>query len=844
MTVQSECTPIPANTGLNNFFTIRDRTGEQGFQFYAHDSEHMLRDVNEDRIGPFNHSNFDQAIYFNPQTLHQKLMANEEYRMAFADNVQEHFFNGGTLSAESQIEKMYELAAEIDMAVYAESARWGDAKVTNPRLRQTWLDRLASLRDNYFEQRQQVVIQQFRDAIIQNRDSNGNYTIEEDAPLFPWLDAPEYLLENNQQSGGQFNVGDELQLSAADGVIWYTLDGSDPRLVGGGLNPNAVMYDGSTTDSTVLAAGSSWKYHDLGSDLGTAWRTEAYSDNSWASGNAQLGYGDGDEATTVSYGGDEDNKHVTTYFRQTFNVDAGNYQSVTLKMRRDDGAVVYLNGTEVARDNLPGGTIEYDTFANPYASDDGNTWFEYTIDPALLNDGSNVLAVEVHQVSRTSSDISFDAELIVSSVTGDPLVLNDLTNIKSRALASDGTWSALHSAVYFPEAASQSNIRISEINYHPFDPSAAEIAAGYDDADDFEFVELVNAHPTGTVDLEGMQLLNGLNYTFPSVLLGPGERIVVVEDSSGFTFRYGSSVTPTGEWTGGLSNSGETLELVDNGGLEVMSVSWSDDGLWTVAADGDGASLVLDGEATSSSRLGKHYSWRASVEYGGTPGAASASVSGVVINEVMAHTDASNVDAIELLNATASDVDISGWYLSDSGAEPFKYQVASGTILAAGQFIVFDESDFNPTPGSPSPNDFGLSSLGDQVYLTRNVGGQPAYEDVVDFGATFNGESLARVPDGSGRFLPGSESTLGSENVSPRVGPLFVSEVNYHPEDPSAASVAIDPTIGVKDLEFIEIKNPTIQTIDLSDWRLRGDLDFNFTDRNDFGRRDDCCADL
>jgi len=79
----------PANTGLNNFFTIRDRTGETGFQFYMHDSEHTLRSVTEDRIGPFNHSNFDNANYFNPQTLHQKLMANEEYRIAFADNVQE-----------------------------------------------------------------------------------------------------------------------------------------------------------------------------------------------------------------------------------------------------------------------------------------------------------------------------------------------------------------------------------------------------------------------------------------------------------------------------------------------------------------------------------------------------------------------------------------------------------------------------------------------------------------------------------------------------------------------------------------------------------------------------------
>ena len=71
------------------------------------------------------------------------------------------------------------------------------------------------------------------------------------------------------------------------------------------------------------------------------------------------------------------------------------------------------------------------------------------------------------------------------------------------------------------------------------------------------------------------------------------------------------------------------------------------------------------------------------------------------------------------------------------------------------------------------------------MYLTRNVGGVPAFENVVEFGATFNGESLSLASDGSGRFLPSGAQTLGSENAAPRVGPLIISEVNYHPDDPS-----------------------------------------------------------
>ncbi len=814
----------PANTGLNNFFTMRDRTGDQGFQFFAHDSEHMLRDVNEDRMGPFNHSNFDQARYFNPHTLHQKLMANEEYRIEFADNVQQHFFNGGTLSAQAQIDKMYELAAEIDTAVYAESARWGDAKVSTPRLRSTWLNRLASLRDNYFHQREAVVLQQFRDAFIQNRDGLGNYTINEDAPLFPWLDAPQYFVDGNEQSGGQFDVGDELQISASDGIIYYTLDGSDPRLLGGGISPDATIFDGTTTDTTVLSAGSVWNYHDQGSNLGSAWRESSYNDSSWSSGNAELGYGDGNEATVVSFGGDANNKHVTTYFRKTVNVAAGDYLTATLQLRRDDGVVVFLNGVEIARDNLPGGTINYDTFASTFASDDGNDWQEFSFDPSLLIAGDNTLAVEIHQISATSSDISFDAELVVSTATGDPIALSDLTLVNARSLAGDGTWSALHSATYFLEAASQSNIRISEINYNPHDPSATEIAAGYNDADDFEFLELANSHPSGTVNLIGMQFASGLTYTFGDVLLGPGERVVVVEDTGAFAERYGTSITPVGEWTGGLSNGGETISLLESDGSEVMSVSWSDSGLWTVAADGEGASLVLDSVTTNSAKLGKHYSWRTSVEYGGTPGAVSASASGVIINEVMAHTDAPMSDSIELFNPTGSDINISGWFLSDSGANPFKYMIPGSTILAAGQYLVFDESDFNPNPTNPGANDFALSSLGDEVYLTRNISGVPAFEDVVEFAATYYGQSVGRLPDGSGRLAHVDSATLGQSNRIHGLSDLIISEVHYNPLPPTGNPVGV----GDNDIEFVEIYNRTDQPIDLSQWRLRGDVDFNF----------------
>src|SRR6185369_4723161 len=121
---------------------------------------------------------------------------------------------------------------------------------------------------------------------------------------------------------------------------------------------------GGGQTSALIAAGATWKYLDNGSNQGSAWRGVAFSDTGWKSGNAQLGYGDGDEATKVSFGPNNSNKFVTTYFRKSFSVaDASKVTALSLKLLRDDGAVVYVNGTEVYRSNMPGGTISYTTLA-------------------------------------------------------------------------------------------------------------------------------------------------------------------------------------------------------------------------------------------------------------------------------------------------------------------------------------------------------------------------------------------------------------------------------------------------------------------------------------------------
>jgi len=181
------------------------------------------------------------------------------------------------------------------------------------------------------------------------------------------------------------------------------------------------------TGEVFVRSGSLWKYLDDGSDQGTLWRSEDFDDSLWPSGHARLGYGGNGETTLIGFGPDPANKYVTTYFRRSFDVeDISTVTALTLRLLRDDGAVVYLNGTEIARSNMPGNPgqdeVNYRTFSTTWASDaNETTFFTFPVDPGLLRSGRNVLAAEVHQANLTSSDLSFDLELVAQKgVTLDP----------------------------------------------------------------------------------------------------------------------------------------------------------------------------------------------------------------------------------------------------------------------------------------------------------------------------------------------------------------------------------------------------------------------------------------
>lgn len=190
------------------------------------------------------------------------------------------------------------------------------------------------------------------------------------------------------------------------------------------------------TNDTLIQTGSLWSYLDNGTDQGNAWQAIGFDDSGWSSGYAKLGYGDSDNTTTLSYGPDANNKYITYYFRHTFIIDSlGENDLFYGSVLYDDGAVIYVNGEEVNREGMPSGNINYLTLGTGDVGGAMETTFTtFTIQSDVFVEGTNVVAVEIHQGEPNSSDIGFDFRLVkinsehALSVT--PLIPNNWMNYR------------------------------------------------------------------------------------------------------------------------------------------------------------------------------------------------------------------------------------------------------------------------------------------------------------------------------------------------------------------------------------------------------------------------------
>ena len=183
-------------------------------------------------------------------------------------------------------------------------------------------------------------------------------------------------------------------------------------LLGFSNNESKLNYENTTTvpPTVLIEKGSSWKFLDNGSDQGTTWKDNSFDNSAWASNISPFGYGDPCK-TTVSFGPSSTNKYTTTYFSKDITITDVNALTNELEfgIRRDDGFVLYVNGVEVTRNNMPNGTIAYNTFASSaIGSADEKRFQTFFIAKSYFTTGANRISVEIHQSDLTSSDLGFD----------------------------------------------------------------------------------------------------------------------------------------------------------------------------------------------------------------------------------------------------------------------------------------------------------------------------------------------------------------------------------------------------------------------------------------------------
>ena len=377
----------------------------------------------------------------------------------------------------------------------------------------------------------------------------------------------------------------------------------------------------------------------------------------------------------------------------------------------------------------------------------------------------------------------------------EPVVMNAPTQVKARVL-NGSEWSALMDATFYPRQ-DLSKLALTEIMYNP-------PARGTNSGDEFEFVELKNTG-TNELDLSGL-IFQGLGFTFTNrTKLAPGAFFVLARNAASFTSKY-PGVPVNGVFPGRLDNGGETLRLMHPVGTTVFSVSYDDEAPWPVAADNHDFSIVQSG-ATQAPDRGSN--WRASALPGGSPGADDPipDFPRVLINEVLSASVPPLVDEVELFNASTQNADVSGWCLTDDLDQPNRFRIPDGTQIPAGGYLTFTETQLG----------FGLNSHGEQIYLlsANTNGALTGYSHGFAFGPAANNVSFGRYVNSVGdeQFPAQIDRSFHSANSGPRVGPIVINEIHYHPAPGSD--------------EFIELLNISSTNVPLSDadgvpWGISG----------------------
>lgn len=789
----------------NNWAAAAERSDEGKWRFFIWDAEgamfsDRLYTVYFDRLNTQDNAN---------GWLYRSLKSNKGFRQLFADRIYKHFYNDGALTENNIRKRFFELRNQL----------LGLISNMDTYVLDTWVP----LRFDIFM----------------------NACLQEDVFTFV---GPKFNINGVYQHGGVISRGDRLGIvdSGNPGIIYYTIDGEDPR------QPETQPPDAGTT----LVKENATKKVLVPTGPVDNWAgAMPFDDSGWATCSGDPGgvgydiYDDYNYLFSLNVRDQMSGVNSSCYIRVpfTFYGNAGEFESLTLSVRYDDGFVAYINGIEVERRNYSRATT-WNSAADAGNSDGAAVNLEaFNISDHLdtLRVGQNILAIHGLNLSAGNSDFLISAELTASKGGGEggtvspsaiqyagQVTLNNSTEVKAR-IKNGNEWSALCEAAYAVDAVAE-NLRITEMMYHPGDVNEPS------DPNE-EYIELTNTG-SETINLNLVRFTRGIDFTFPAVDLVPGGRVVVVEERAAFEGRYGTGVDIAGEYSGKLDNGGERIRLEDAVGRSILDFKYKDG--WRGITDGAGYSLtMIDSSDPNNSNWGKKDSWRASAYAGGSPGLDDGGIvpnpGAVVINEVLAHSHAAAPDWIELYNTTNEQIDIGGWYLSDSELDLKKYEIAAGTKIKAGEYKLFHEDlhfgELSTDPGCHVP--FALSENGDELYLTAAKDGiLLGYREHEDFGASETGVSFGRYfkgSTGSFNFVALDSNTPGGTNSYPEVGSIVISEIMYNPDWPYAGSYTNNQ------YEYIELHNIGGAPVTLYDsnesepWKFTDGIEFTFPESPD-----------
>ena len=731
----------------HNWYALRKRAPGAGFEFVSWDAEITMKNVNENVAG------YNQSA--SPTMIHSFLKNNAEYRLKFADHVQKQFFNGGPLFVDNNQPAVdpanpqrnrpgalyLKRSAEVDPAVVLESARWGDsvpARVSNPFTRNgDFVPEFNRLTNSYFPQRSAVVLTQYQTQLLYP-DAWG-------------VGAPTF----NQQ-GGDVARGFSLVITAPKGTIYYTTNGSDPRLPGAGtVSPDALAYSGAPltlNESTVV-------------------RARALNAGTWSPLN---------EATfSVAQ------PLLPVRITEIMYLPTGGQAYQFLELQNFGPTTLDLSGYSVSGISFifpfgstvaPGTVIvlasglDPAAFAQRYPGVHVAAYFEgklsKTGERVAVEDGLGRAVAAVNYSTTNGWPVPRDGRSIeIIDPNGNP---DDPANWRLSAsnIGTPGT---------IPANPPPGAILINEVM--ALNSGALTNGGAFP-----PWIELVNDGSTAA-SLAGWSLSNDGNprkFVFPSgATIAAGGFLLIFCDT-----RTGAPGLHSGF---ALNPSADSLFLYNSQTNRV-----------------DALSFGMQGRNLSLGRVGA--SWQLTSPTPGAPNLPTpiGTPESLVINEWLANSAPGQSDWLELYNPSSLPISLSGLYL---GTSDEMFQITSHSFVPAGGYL---QLIADKLPG-PNHLDFKLPAEGGTIVLCDAFG---AELNRVTYGPQLDGVSEGYLPDGSGNVVsfPGSPSP-GTTNLVISSNGLRLNEIMAR-----NSSAVVSPWGRYAD--WFELYNPSAAQLDLSGFSL------------------------